>query len=163
MNHITLQKVDESNFLACFSLKLEAQQEKFVSHPIRSLAQAYVYYSQCTPFAVCRAGQVVGYLMVIYDYDEEAYFIWHLMIDAQHQGRGCGRAAMEAALAYIRSKPFGASNLVRLTDAEVASHQIQFSGRQHLLHLLEQKCPTHEAVIGHSGIAAAADGEHIVT
>ena len=115
MNHITLQKVDESNFLACFSLKLEAQQEKFVSHPIRSLAQAYVYYSQCTPFAVCRAGQVVGYLMVIYDYDEEAYFIWHLMIDAQHQGRGCGRAAMEAALAYIRSKPFGASNLVRLT------------------------------------------------
>ena len=46
MNHITLQKVDESNFLACFSLKLEAQQEKFVSHPIRSLAQAYVYYSQ---------------------------------------------------------------------------------------------------------------------
>ena len=41
MNHITLQKVDESNFLACFSLRLEAQQEKFVSHPIRSLAQAY--------------------------------------------------------------------------------------------------------------------------
>ena len=41
MDHITLQKVDESNFLACFSLRLEAQQEKFVSHPIRSLAQAY--------------------------------------------------------------------------------------------------------------------------
>ena len=39
MDHITLQKVDESNFLACFSLRLEAQQEKFVSHPIRSLAQ----------------------------------------------------------------------------------------------------------------------------
>ena len=47
MDHITLQKVDESNFLACFSLRLEAQQEKFVSHPIRSLAQAYVYYSLC--------------------------------------------------------------------------------------------------------------------
>ena len=111
MDHITLQKVDESNFLACFSLRLEAQQEKFVSHPIRSLAQAYVYYSQCTPFAVCRAGQVVGYLMVIYDYDEEAYFIWHLMIDAQHQGRGCGRAAMERRLPYIRSNVplFGAS------------------------------------------------------
>ena len=47
MDHITLQKVDESNFLACFSLRLEAQQEKFVSHPIRSLAQAYVYYALC--------------------------------------------------------------------------------------------------------------------
>ena len=115
MDRITLQNVDESNFLACFSLKLGAQQEKFVSHPIRSLAQAYVYRKQCTPFAVCRAGEVVGYLMVIYDYDEEAYFIWHLMIDAQHQGRGYGRAAMESALTYIRSKPFGNSNIVRLT------------------------------------------------
>ena len=115
MDCITLQNVDESNFLACFSLELDAQQEKFVSHPIRSLAQAYVYRGQCTPFAVCRAGEVVGYLMVIYDYDEEAYFIWHLMIDARHQGRGYGRAAREAALAYIRSKPFGDSGIVRLT------------------------------------------------
>lgn len=115
MDRITLQKVDESNFIACFSLKLDVQQEKFVSHPIRSLAQAYVYYKQCTPFAICCDGQVAGYLMVIYDYDEEAYFIWHLMIDVQHQGRGYGRAAMEAALDYIRTKPFGDSSIVRLT------------------------------------------------
>ena len=46
---ITLQRVDESNFLACFSLQLDARQEEFVSHPIRSLAQAYVYRKQCTP------------------------------------------------------------------------------------------------------------------
>ena len=52
--------------------------------------------------------------MVIYDYDEEAYFIWHLMIDAQHQGRGCGRAAMERACLYP-FQAFRASNLVRLT------------------------------------------------
>ena len=88
-----------------------------------SLAQAYVYRGQCTPFAVCRAGEVVGYLMVIYDYDEEAYFIWHLMIDARHQGRGYGRAAMEAALAYIRSKPFGDSSIVRLTASPFRSPQ----------------------------------------
>lgn len=56
----------------------------------------------------------------------------------------------------------GHANLVRLTDAEVASHQIQFSRRQHLLHPLEQKCPTHEAVIGNGGIAAATDGEHSI-
>ena len=115
MDPITLQKVDESNFLACFSLKLDAQQEKFVSHPIRSLAQAYVYRKQCTPFAICRAGQVIGYLMVIYDYDEEAYFIWHLMIDVRYQNKGYGRAAMESALDYIRSRPFGDSGIVRLT------------------------------------------------
>ena len=115
MDHITLQKVDESNFLACFSLKLEAQQEKFVSHPIRSLAQAYVYYSQCTPFAVCRAGQVVGYLMVIYDYDLAEYDIWHMMIDKDRQGLGYGTAALQRCLEYIAKKPFGNSDRVVLT------------------------------------------------
>ena len=71
MDRITLQKVDESNFIACFNLELNDGQEQFVSHPIRSLAQAYVYYQQCTPFAVFSGGEVVGYVMVIYDYDEE--------------------------------------------------------------------------------------------
>ena len=115
MDFITLQKVDESNFIACFALKLHDWQEQFVSHPIRSLAQAYVYYGQCTPFAVCSGSRVVGYVMVIYDYDEETYNIWHLMIDERHQGKGYGRTAMELALSYIRAKPFGSSNRVLLT------------------------------------------------
>ena len=50
MNNISLRKIDESNFLDCFQLKLAPGQEAYVSHPIRSLAQAYVYYNQCTPF-----------------------------------------------------------------------------------------------------------------
>lgn len=112
---ITLQKVDESNFIACFDLELNDWQKEFVSHPIRSLAQAYVYYEQCTPFAVFSGSQVVGYVMVIYDYDEETYNIWHLMIDRQHQGKGVGRAAVELALEYIRTKPFGTSGRVLLT------------------------------------------------
>ena len=115
MESMSLQKVDESNFIACFDLKLGDGQEKFVSHPVRSLAQAYVYYKQCTPFAVCLDGTAVGYVMVIYDYDEETYNIWHLMVDKERQGKGYGRAAMELALAYIRTKPFGDSNQVLLT------------------------------------------------
>ena len=115
MDHITLQKVDESNFIPCFNLELEDWQEEFVSHPVRSLAQAYVYYKQCTPFAVFLDSEVVGYVMVIYDYDEETYNIWHLMIDKGRQGKGYGRAAMELALTYIRTKPFGSSERVLLT------------------------------------------------
>ena len=115
MDPIALRKVDESNFIACFGLNLRDGQERFVSHPIRSLAQAYVYYDQCTPFAVCRGDEVVGYVMVIYDYDEQTYNIWHLMIDGAHQRKGYGRTAMELALDYIRTKPFGASDRVLLT------------------------------------------------
>ena len=115
MNSVTLKKIDESNFLDCFALKLGPGQEEYVAHPIRSLAQAYVYYHQCTPFGVYDGDQMVGYLMVIYDYDEQTYNLWHLMIDESRQGRGYGRAAVIAALDYIRTKPFGSSNRVLLT------------------------------------------------
>ena len=115
MSDVVLKKIDESNYLECFRLELGPGQEQFVSNPVRSLAQAYVYYHQCTPFGVFDGARMVGYVMVIYDYDEQTYNIWHMMIDRREQGRGYGRAAMERALEYIRRKPFGDSDRVLLT------------------------------------------------
>ena len=115
MNNISLRKIDESNFLDCFQLKLAPGQEAYVSHPIRSLAQAYVYYSQCTPFGIYAGDKMVGYVMVIYDYDEETYNIWHMMIDEAQQDKGYGKAAMQKVLEYIKTKPFGTSNRIALT------------------------------------------------
>ena len=115
MNSIELKKIDETNFIACFNLKLKPGQEAFVSDPVRSLAQAYVYYHQCTPFGIYAGDKMVGYVMVIYDYDEETYNIWHMMIDKDEQGKGYGKAAILKALDYIREKPFGKSGRVLLT------------------------------------------------
>ncbi len=58
---------------------------------------------------------MVGYVMVIYDYDIPEYDIWHMMIDKEYQGRGYGREAMGLVLDYIRTGPFGDSNRVALT------------------------------------------------
>ena len=115
MNNISLRKIDESNFLDCFHLKLAPGQEAYVSHPIRSLAQAYVYYSQCTPFGIYAGDKMVGYVMVIYDYDIPEYDIWHMMIDEAQQDKGYGKAAMQKVLEYIKTKPFGTSNRIALT------------------------------------------------
>ena len=57
---IQLKIIDETNFLDCFQLELADGQERFVSHPIRSLAQAYVYYHQCTPFGIYAGETLVG-------------------------------------------------------------------------------------------------------
>ena len=37
---VQLKPIAEDNFLAAFNLKLNPDQEKYVSHPVRSLAQA---------------------------------------------------------------------------------------------------------------------------
>lgn len=115
MDSITLRRIDGSNYIVCFDLKLGAGQERFVSHPVRSLAQAYVYYHQCTPFGIYAGERMVGYVMVIYDYDEETYNIWHMMIDHSEQGKGYGKAALRKVLAYISEKPFGDSGRILLT------------------------------------------------
>ena len=110
-----LKPITEDNFIEAFNLKLAPEQEKFVSHPIRSLAQAYVYRSQCQPFGIYADGKMVGYVMVIYDYDIPEYDIWHMMIDRDSQGKGYGGEALDEVIKYIRTKPFGDSDRVALT------------------------------------------------
>ncbi len=112
---VELRAITEDNFLDAFHLRLAPGQDRFVSHPIRSLAQAYVYRAQCQPCGIYAEGKMVGYVMVIYDYDVPEYDIWHMMIDESAQGRGYGSAALDRVLAYIRTKPFGTSDRVALT------------------------------------------------
>ncbi|HRN03204.1 MAG TPA: GNAT family N-acetyltransferase [Gemmiger formicilis] len=95
---IKLTQIDETNFLECFALRLGNGQERFVSSPIRSLAQAYVYRDQCMPFGIYAGDKMIGYVMVIYDREEQTYNIWHFMIDAAHQRKGYGKAALAQAI-----------------------------------------------------------------
>ena len=112
---VELRAITEENFIDAFNLKLAPGQEAYVSHPIRSLAQAYVYRNQCQPFGIYEEGKMIGYAMVIYDYDIPEYDIWHMMIDESMQGRGYGSAALDRVIDYIKTKPFGDSDRVALT------------------------------------------------
>ena len=111
---VELRPITEDNFLDAFHLKLAAGQECFVSHPIRSLAQAYIYRNQCQPFGIYAEDRMIGYVMVIYDYGVPEYDIWHMMIDESSQGHGYGSAAMDRVIDYIRTKPFGDSDRVAM-------------------------------------------------
>ena len=112
---VELRAITEDNFIDAFNLSLAPGQEEYVSHPVRSLAQAFVYRDQCQPFGIYAAGKMVGYVMVIYDYDIPEYDIWHMMIDKAEQGRGNGGEALDKVIEYIRTKPFGDADRVALT------------------------------------------------
>ena len=112
---VELRPITEDNFIDAFNLKLGPGQDIFVSHPIRSLAQAYVYRNQCQPFGIYEGETMVGYVLVLYDYDIPEYDIWHMMIDQAKQRRGDGSAALDRVLEYIQTRPFGPSGRVSLT------------------------------------------------
>jgi len=133
MSNINLKRIDEDNFIQAFNLKVTKEQERFVSSPIRSLAQAYVYYDQCVPFGIFNDDTMVGYMMVIYDYDLAEYNIWHMMIDIKYQHQGFGTLALKKCLDYIATHPFGQSNKVTLTcnkDNAIALHLYYHFGFQ---------------------------------
>jgi len=110
-----LRAITEENYIDAFNHRLAPGQEEYVSHPIRSLAQAYVYRNQCQPFGIYAEGRMIGYVMVIYDYDVPEYDIWHMMIDRSAQGKGRGSEALDRVIEYIRTGPFGDSDRVALT------------------------------------------------
>ena len=120
-----LKAITEDNFIDAFNLKLAKGQEEYVSHPIRSLAQAYVYREQCQPFGIYDGDTMVGYVMVIYDYDIPEYDIWHMMIDETKQNKGYGSDALDKVLDYIKTKPFGSSDRVALTCNKNNPHAIK--------------------------------------
>ena len=80
-----------------------------------SIAEAY--FSSEAWFRAIHAGeQLVGFLM-LYDPtlsespEENEFFLWRLMIDREHQGKGYGRDAVERLVEHVRTRP-GAQRLL---------------------------------------------------
>ena len=135
MSNIELVRIDENNFIQAFNLKLAKEQEQFVSNPIRSLAQAYVYYNQCIPFGIFNDDTMVGYVMVIYDYDLAEYNIWHMMIDIAYQHPLFFSGTLHSEFKQVRTFPYTILRSKAFAKSAVQSPvlQIRRAEYQHLV------------------------------
>jgi GNAT superfamily N-acetyltransferase len=107
---ITLREISDENEPAVRALRTTAAQERFVSTVEYSLREAE-RNPQDNPW--CRAihvgEQPVGFVMVAWDIvpappDRHGpFFLWKLLIDHQHQGKGYGREAVEQVIALVRA------------------------------------------------------------
>ena len=88
-----------------------------------SIAQAH--FSPEAWFRAIHAGdELVGFVM-LYDHtlaeapEEREFFLWRLMIDRRHQGKGYGHLAVERLVAHVRTRPAAERLLVsHVKDAE---------------------------------------------
>lgn len=93
---LTLEDVTAATARRCAQLRPAAGQERFVATVGR-------YLRMCDegdkwhPLAIVEDGEVVGFCMWAVD-DDGSRWIGGLVIDAPHQSRGLGGAAMEAML-----------------------------------------------------------------
>ena len=125
---IELKKISllDDNMTECIDLKVLPSQKEFVASNAVSLAQAYdtnKAYAEtgeggiAVPYAIYDNGKMVGFIMYgyfppedgedSYSKDEHIYYVWRLLIDKDHQGRGIGREALKQVMEEIKGKPYG--------------------------------------------------------
>ena len=106
---VILEPIDRSNYRALFNMNLRDEQIAFVTPARWTLARCYVRQFgdnfEHLPHLI-RAGEgVVGYTTTACDPNSvDDYWIDDIMIAADHQGKGYGRAAMLEVLKMILAR-----------------------------------------------------------
>src|SRR5829696_6182060 len=94
---VTLREITDDNRAAALAVRVAAEQERFVGSVRAALADA-TEYPQANPWyrAVYAAHEPVGFVMVSWNVQPQPptiigpWFLWKLLIDHRHQGRGYG-------------------------------------------------------------------------
>jgi diamine N-acetyltransferase len=98
--NITFTPVTRVNFSAVVELTVTPEQVDFVSPNLYSLAEASIEPSW-TPLAIYAGDDLVGFALFGRDDETGRWWIMRYMIDAQHQGRGYGTAALPMLIDLI--------------------------------------------------------------
>jgi diamine N-acetyltransferase len=106
---VTLRPVDAGSWRDVARLTVATGQERFVAFPTYYLALC-AYGDVWKPMSVNVAGtdEVVGFLMWGIDDADGSCWLGGVLVDAAHQGRGVGRAAIVEALRALRPRDRGA-------------------------------------------------------
>ena len=115
---VTLREITDSNRAEALRLGVSPEQSKFVDGVAASLEEAAAKPDACPWFRAIYADETpVGFIMIAdgvpAGHPEFAwpYYLWRLLIDAGHQRRGYGTAALDLVVEYLRERP-GAVELV---------------------------------------------------
>jgi diamine N-acetyltransferase len=113
---ITLREISDANRALVRALSVTPSQEVFVASVAESLAEA-ASTPEGNPWyrAIYAGDEPVGFVMLSWAVTPAPgiigpWFLWRLLIDQDHQGRGIGRAALGQVVELIRAN--GATELL---------------------------------------------------
>lgn len=100
---INFRKITEDNFDAIIKMK-RPDGENFVASNAYSLAQAWLYRDDgdVFPFAIYNNDDVVGFMLLEEDMDEERLDLWRIMFPPENEGKGYGTAAVQLMIQYAK-------------------------------------------------------------
>ena len=110
---VTLRPVDDANREALRALAVRPDQTNFVATVEKSYADAAAQpSSHPTMWGIYAGDEPVGFAMIedgaeptAEEPDPWRYTLWRLLVDARHQRRGYGRAALDLVIDYLATRP----------------------------------------------------------
>lgn len=104
MADVTLQEITAETVRAIIRLEVAPSQVGCVAPNSVSIAQAH-FEPKAWFRAIYADEDPVGFIMLFDDGDKPEYFLWRLMVAADHQSKGYGRRAVELLIDYVRTRP----------------------------------------------------------
>lgn len=107
---VRLVEITDDNREAVCALRVHPSQERFVTGVRRSLAEAAATPEAEPWFRAVYAGdEPVGFVMLSWNVPPGRpgilgpYYLWRLLIDGRHQGRGYGTAILDTVVELVRA------------------------------------------------------------
>ena len=122
-SRVEFREVDYFNLRAVLDLRVTEAQSEYVASVQDSIAEAEVTPDARPWYRALYAGETpVGFVMLsdnIPPGNPELvgpYYLWRLLIDVDHQGRGYGTRALDLAVSYVRGRPDGRELFTSVVD-----------------------------------------------
>ena len=98
---LTLQLITKENWEEAIQLKVKEDQKDFIASNLYSIAEVQ-FLDQFTACGIYAGNQIIGFTMFGIDPDDSNYWIYRLMIDEKHQGKGYGSTAVKLVIEEIK-------------------------------------------------------------
>lgn len=100
---LTLRLITRDNWEEAIQLKVKEKQKDFIASNLYSIAEVQ-FLDQFIACGIYEGDQMVGFTMFGVDLDDGNYWIYRLMIDEMHQGKGFGSAAVKLVIEEIKRR-----------------------------------------------------------
>ena len=97
-----LKTITKENWGKAISLRVREDQVKFVASNAVSLAQLN-FLENFHAKGIYHSEEMVGFTLYGIDEDDHEYWIYRMMIDQKHQGKGYGKEAVKLVIDDIRN------------------------------------------------------------
>lgn len=121
---VRIAELNAENWYDCCLLELSEEQKAYLEPNAVSIAQSK-FETTLKPYAIYFEDKAVGFLMFNTVQEElDGYWIYRIMIDKRHQGKGIGKKATELMMAEMAKLPDAKNIVVGYHPENLGAHNL---------------------------------------